>query len=87
MKTELANDFASERYVVEIDGIATAEYCVFVKALRASLRLQTRISEKERQTARSLTIIPICLPIDVELHVDHAIETTDFALERSRGFQ
>jgi hypothetical protein len=40
MKTELANDTVRECYVVEIDGIATAEYCVFVKALRASLRLK-----------------------------------------------
>jgi hypothetical protein len=40
MQTELANDFVRECYVVEIDGIATAEYCVFVKALSASLRLK-----------------------------------------------
>ena len=40
MQTKLANDTFRERYVVEIDGIATAEYCVFVKALRASLRLK-----------------------------------------------
>ena len=40
MQTELANDFVRERYIVEIDGIATAEYGVFVKALRASLRLK-----------------------------------------------
>jgi hypothetical protein len=29
-----------ERYVVELDGIAKAEYCVFVKALTESLRLK-----------------------------------------------
>ena len=40
MKTELANDSVRERYVVKIDGIAAAEYCVFVKALRASLKLK-----------------------------------------------
>jgi hypothetical protein len=40
MKTELANDSVHERYVVEIDGIAAAEYCVFVKALRACLQLK-----------------------------------------------
>jgi hypothetical protein len=40
MKTELANDSVRECYVVEIDGIATAEYCVFLKALSASLRLK-----------------------------------------------
>jgi hypothetical protein len=40
MKTELANDSSRERYVVEIDAIAKAEYCVFVKALTASLQLK-----------------------------------------------
>ena len=40
MKNELANDPPSERYVVEIDGIAKSEYCVFVKALTAGLQLK-----------------------------------------------
>jgi hypothetical protein len=40
MKNELANDLLSERYVVEIDGIARSEYSVFVKALTASLQLK-----------------------------------------------
>jgi hypothetical protein len=40
MKTELANHFVRERYIVEVDGIAAAEYCVFVKALIASLRFK-----------------------------------------------
>jgi hypothetical protein len=40
MKTELTNVSVRECYVVEIHGIATAEYCVFVKALSASLRLK-----------------------------------------------
>jgi hypothetical protein len=40
MQTKLANDSSRERYVVEIDGIAKAEYCVFVKALTASLHLR-----------------------------------------------
>jgi hypothetical protein len=35
MQTKLANDSVRESYVVEIDGIS-----VFVKALRASLRLK-----------------------------------------------
>ena len=35
MKNELANDPPFEGYVVEIDGIAKSEYCVFVKALTA----------------------------------------------------
>ena len=40
MKTELASDPPSERYVVEIDEIAKSEYCVFVKALTAGLQLK-----------------------------------------------
>jgi hypothetical protein len=40
MKSELANDVPSERYVVEIDGIAKSEYRVFVKALTAGLQLK-----------------------------------------------
>ena len=46
MKTDLANDSVRERYIVEIDGIATAEYCVFVKALSASLRLKREFPNK-----------------------------------------
>ncbi len=40
MKNGLANALPSERYVVEIDGIAQSEYCVFVKALKAALQLK-----------------------------------------------
>ena len=40
MKNELANDLCSERYVVEIDGIAKSEYRVFLKALTAGLQLK-----------------------------------------------
>jgi len=40
MKNELANYLHSERYVVEIDGIAKSEYRVFVKALTAGLQLK-----------------------------------------------
>ena len=40
MKNKLANDLHSERYVVEIDGIAKWEYRVFVKALTAGLQLK-----------------------------------------------
>jgi hypothetical protein len=39
MKNDLANDLSHERYVVEIDGIAKLEYRIFVKALKAGLRL------------------------------------------------
>ena len=40
MKNELANDPSHERYVVEIDGITKLEYRIFVKALKAGLRLK-----------------------------------------------
>ena len=40
MKNELANDTSHGRYVVEVDGIATAEYRIFVKALKAGLQLR-----------------------------------------------
>ena len=40
MQTKLAIDSSRERYVVEIDGIAKSEYCVFVKALTAGLQLK-----------------------------------------------
>jgi len=40
MKTELGHSSSSERYVVEIDGIANSEYCVFIKALTAGLQLK-----------------------------------------------
>jgi len=40
MRNDLATDLSHERYVVEIDGIAKSEYCVFVKALTAGLQLK-----------------------------------------------
>jgi hypothetical protein len=40
MKNELANDLPRERYVVEVDGTAKAEYRIFVKALKAGLQLR-----------------------------------------------
>jgi hypothetical protein len=43
MKNELANDLRSERYVVEIDGIAKSEYRVFVKALTAGFQLKQEL--------------------------------------------
>jgi len=46
MNTELANDSVRERYNVEIDGIATVEYCVFVKALSASLRFKRELPNR-----------------------------------------
>ena len=40
MKNELANDISHARYVIEVDGIAKAEYRIFVKALTAGLQLR-----------------------------------------------
>jgi hypothetical protein len=40
MKNELANDPSHARYVIEVDGIAKAEYRIFVKALTAGLQLR-----------------------------------------------
>jgi hypothetical protein len=63
MKTELTNDPFCERYVVEIDGIAKSEYCVFVQALTAGLqlkqefpnsRVKLRDAEKEAPLSRRL---------------------------------
>jgi hypothetical protein len=41
MKNELAND--TSHYVIEVDGIAKAEYRIFVKALKAGLQLQQEL--------------------------------------------
>jgi hypothetical protein len=43
MRNDLATDQSNERYVVEVDGIATAEYRIFVKALKASLQLKQEL--------------------------------------------
>ena len=43
MRNDLANDLSHERYLVEADGIAKAEYPVFVKALKASLQLRQEL--------------------------------------------
>jgi hypothetical protein len=40
MRNNLATDLSHECYVVEVDGIAKAEYRIFVKALKASLQLR-----------------------------------------------
>jgi hypothetical protein len=40
MRNDLATDLSYERYVVEVDGLMTAEYRIFVKALKASLQLK-----------------------------------------------
>jgi hypothetical protein len=41
MKNELAND--TPHSVIEVDGIAKAEYRIFVKALKAGLQLQQEL--------------------------------------------
>ncbi|MGA9765531.1 MAG: hypothetical protein WBQ49_12765 [Rhodomicrobium sp.] len=43
MQNDLAFDPSHERYLVEVDGIAKAEYPVFVKALKASLQLKQEL--------------------------------------------
>ena len=43
MRNDLATDLSRERYVVEVDGIAKAEYPIFVKALKASLKLRQEL--------------------------------------------
>jgi hypothetical protein len=39
----MRNDLAHERYIVEVDGIAKAEYPIFVSALKASLQLKQEL--------------------------------------------
>ena len=43
MRNDFATDLSRERYVVEVDGIAKAEYPIFVKALTASLQLKQEL--------------------------------------------
>ena len=45
MRNDLATDLSRERYIVEVDGIAKAEYQVFVKALKASLQFKQELSK------------------------------------------
>jgi hypothetical protein len=40
MRDDFATDDTRERYVVEVDGQAKAEYRIFVKALTAGLQLR-----------------------------------------------
>ena len=40
MRNDFATDRTRERYVVEVDGQAKAEYRIFVKALTAGLQLR-----------------------------------------------
>jgi hypothetical protein len=43
MRNDFAADHIRERYVVEVDGIAKAEYPNFVKALKASLQFKQEL--------------------------------------------
>ena len=40
MQTGLVEKLSTERYVIEINGIAKAEYNIFVRALKAGLQLK-----------------------------------------------
>ena len=40
MQTGLVEKLSTERYVIEIDGIAKAEFNIFVRALKAGLQLK-----------------------------------------------
>jgi hypothetical protein len=40
MRNNFATDHTRERYVLEVDGRAKAEYRIFVKALAAGLQLR-----------------------------------------------
>jgi hypothetical protein len=40
MKQDLTHEPSNECYIVEMDGIAKANYRIFVKALKASLQLK-----------------------------------------------
>ena len=39
----MRNDLAHERYIVEVDGIAKAEYSIFMCALKAGLQLKQEL--------------------------------------------
>ena len=60
MKHELVNDLPSERYVVEIDGIANSEYRVFVKALTAGLQLKQEFPKSNVKLRELLGSVPLC---------------------------
>jgi hypothetical protein len=43
MRNDLGADNSCECYVVEVDGIAKAEYPIFVRALKAGLQLRQEL--------------------------------------------
>ena len=63
MLNDLATDLSHERYVVDVDGIAKAEYPIFVNALKVSLQLRqrrpnSRVKPREpRRRNRSLNLL------------------------------
>jgi hypothetical protein len=59
MRNDFATDHRRERYVVEVDGRAKAEYLTFIKALTAGLKLrqefpksQIKLRDVDIETAR-----------------------------------
>jgi hypothetical protein len=59
MKANFATDYSPERYVVEVDGCATAEYHTFAAALSAGLQFRqefpnsnVRLRDVVNQTTR-----------------------------------
>jgi hypothetical protein len=57
----MRNDLAHERYIVEVDGIAKAEYPIFVCALKASLQLKQELPNCRVKLRDAVTIMPIAL--------------------------
>jgi hypothetical protein len=69
MRNDLATDHSNERYVVEVDGIAKAEYPIFVKALKAGLQLRGKSFRIAASNCATLTTKPLnklrrCRPRD-----------------------
>jgi hypothetical protein len=65
MRNDLATDRSHERYVVEVNRIAQAEYAIFVKALKASLQLRqelpnccVKLRDADDETTHGLASLP-----------------------------
>ena len=57
-----------ERYVSEVNGIAKAEYPIFVKALKASLQLRQGTARRWRRDL-ALTYIAVAKGLQVDRHL------------------
>jgi hypothetical protein len=97
MGNDFATDLSRERYVVEVDGIAKAEYPNFVKALTASLTVQARASQLSCQTPRcgrrdrALAYVTLAEALQVNRHLPRqwqiaSIEALDLIDRRARIF-